>query len=138
MGKTNILKADGFEDLVKRLNPFGIRNIHGEPMAFSDYGECYLYVLKKLHEMFPRGFIDVPLFLQSITQVPFATAKMFADKFPFLKTENDMYVCAWSEPDSNPKYKAEMLMRALHTLSETNFSYDFFNYAWDKFMNETP
>lgn len=130
------LKAKNFEDLIKRLNPFGIRTDDGEACTFEDYGKCYVYVLNCLHSWFRRGFIDLPLALHKLTHIPIQDARRIARKFPFVSLENDIYLCAWEDRDTNPKYRAEMIMRSLHTLSETKFSPDFFNWAWAEFAKE--
>lgn len=127
------LKAKNFEDLIKRLNPFGLRDENGEPLTFDDYGRCYFYVLVFLRERFHKGFIDVPLFLNMTTRIPLQDARRIAKKFPFIKMDSEIYLCAWEDREANPKYQAELLMRALHTLSETKFSTDFFNWAWEEF-----
>lgn len=130
------LKAKNFEDLIKRLNPFGIRAENGEASTFEDYGKCYYFVLMFLREKFHKGFIDLPLALHLLTQIPLQDAKRIARKFPFVKLDNDIYLCAWEDRESNPKYKAELIMRSLHTLSETKFSTDFYNWAWDEFCRQ--
>ena len=130
------LKAKDFEDLIKRLNPFGIRAENGEASTFDDYGKCYLFVLMFLRERFHKGFIDLPLALHLLTQIPLQDAKRIARKFPFVKLDNDIYLCEWEAKELNPKYKAELIMRALHTLSETKFSTDFYNWAWDEFCRQ--
>lgn len=131
------LKARNFEDLIKRLNPFGIKDEKGETMAFADYGKCYLHTLLKLRQMFPRGFIDMPLFLCSLTGIPLPDARRFAKKLPFVRLDREIYLCPWEDEASNPRYKAELIMRALHSLSETTFSPDFFGWAWEEF-NKKP
>ena len=130
------LKAKDFEDLIKRLNPFGIRAENGEATTFEDYGKCYYFVLKFLREKFHKGFIDLPLALHLLTQIPIHDARRIAKKFPFVKMDNDIVMCAWEDKESNPKQAAEMILKSLHTLSETRFSNDFFNWAWDEFCKQ--
>lgn len=130
------LNAKGFEDLVKKVNPFLMRTEDGESCTFQDYGKCYLFVLKWLRARFHRGFIDLPLALHKLMQIPIQDAKRIAKKFPFVSLDNDIYLCAWEDPESNPKQRAEMIMRSLHTLSDTKFSIDFYNWAWDEFCEQ--
>lgn len=128
-----VIKAKDFEDLVKRVNPFGIRDEKGTAMTFNDYGKCYFFVLCFLYEKYPKGFIDVPLFLHELMGNTLNDARRIAKKLPFITTENEIFLCAWIDKVSKPKQQAEMLMRALHTLSDTKFSTDFYNWAWDEF-----
>lgn len=135
------LKAKDFEDLIKKVNPFGIRTEDGNACTFDDYGKCYFFVLVALYEWFHRGFIDLPLALHKLTQIPIQDARRIAKKFPFVSLDNDIYLCGWEDKESNPKQRAEMIMRSLHTLSDTKFSTDFYNWAWDEFCkieNITP
>lgn len=129
------LKAKNFEDLIKRLNPFGFRQENGDSMTFADYGKLYLYTLKRLKSAFPKGYIDLPLFLHDMTKCPLSTAVRFVNKFTLITTDRGVCLCPWEDEKSNPKYTAEMIMRSLHTLSETKFSTDYYNWAWDKFVS---
>lgn len=130
------LKAKDFEDLIKRLNPFGIRDEQGVACTFGDYGKCYYFVLMFLRTQFHKGFIDLPLAVHKLTKMPIQDAKRIARKFPFVKLDNDIIMCAWEDKESNPKQTAEMIIKSLHTLSETHFSNDYFNWAWDEFCRQ--
>lgn len=126
------LKAKSFEDLIKRFNPFGIKDEVGNSMVFEDYGEVYKYTISYLREHFPKGFIDVPLMLHQLTKVPLTDAQRFARNFKYISLNLDTWLIEWDCEELNPKYKCELLMRALHTLSETKFSPDYFNWAWEQ------
>lgn len=121
-------------EFINKINPFLIRDDTGNLLVFKDYGECYLYTLKFLRDKFKRGFIDVPLAVYLLTRVSPNDARRIAKKLPFLILASEIYLCPWEDKKSNPKFKAEQIMRALHSLSDTKFSTDFFNWAWDEFM----
>lgn len=129
-----VIKAKDFEDLIKRVNPFGIRIEGGEAASFADYGKCYFWVLCFLREHFHKGFIDIPLFLHQIMQMSLTDARNVAKKLPFIEMENEIFLCPWEEKDADVKHQAELLMRALHSLSGTTFSNDFFSWAWEQFI----
>ena len=130
------LEAKDFEDLIKRLNPFGFKDENGESMTFENYGECYLHALKVLKEQYPRGFIDMPLFIHDNMKVPLKTAAIFARRFKFKNMPGEVYGIPWGGENENPRYQAECFMRNLHSLSETEFSQGYFNDAWERFLNE--
>lgn len=130
------LKAKDFEDLIKKVNPFGLRTEDGAACTFENYGQCYYFVLKCLRAWFHKGFIDMPLALHKLTQMPIQDARRIAKKFPFISLHNEIYLCGWEDRNSNPKHRAEMIIRSLHTLSDTKFSTDFYYWAWDKFCKE--
>ena len=131
------MKAESFVDLIKRFNPFGFKDEKKESMMFTDYGAVYLYTIQKLFEEFPRGYIDVALFLHKMTLQPLAVTTMFCKRSMFLKCINDgVYLC---EPDKKglpPKECYANLMKAFHTLSETQFSQEYFDKAWERFVSE--
>lgn len=127
------MKASGLEELIKKYNPFGFKGSDGEIKMFEDYGKAYLYALEKLHELFPRGYIDVPLFLHMMTGQPLAVCMMFTHKSSFLKTVNKGVLICEPVKGVPPKEQYENLMKAMHTLSETQFSQDYFNWAWEEF-----
>ena len=128
-----VIKAKDFEDLIKRVNPFGIRVEGGEAASFTDYGKCYLWVLCFLRDHFLKGFIDVPLFLHQMTQMSLTDAKNIAKKLPFIEMEKEIFLCPWQGEEAEAKHQAELMMRALHSLSGTKFSNDFFAWAWEQF-----
>ena len=130
----NVVKARSLEDLVKRLNPFGVK-INNKMVTFDDYAEAYLYVLKLLKKKFPRGYIDVPIFISEMMGVSFKAGQMFTETIvKYSHMENDAILCAWKDPNTNVRYIMELLMRDLHGLSETEFSNDDFQKAWEEFI----
>lgn len=127
------MKANSLEQVIKEYNPFGFKEENGRIKIFHDYGKVYLYALKKLYESFPKGYIDVPLFMHEQIGMPLSVCVMTVKKFPYIKTINEgIYFC---EPVDGiwPKEKIEHLMKALHTISQTNFAQGYFNVAWDEF-----
>lgn len=134
------MKASNFEDLIKKYNPFGIKDEKGESMLFENYSEVYKYTLEVISREFPRGYIDLSILLNKLTQQPFSVCKMFVKKKAFLRNFGsnmlfDDYVlictpgCGIFE-----KEKIEALFKALHTLSETQFALGHFNVAWDDYI----
>ena len=101
-----VIKAKDFEDLLKRVNPFGIRDEKGIAMTFDDYGKCYFFVLCFLYEKYQKGFIDVPLFLHELMGKTLNDARRIAKKLPFITTENEIFLCAWIDKESHPKRQA--------------------------------
>lgn len=135
MAKT-ILKAGKFQGIIEKVNPFGICDENGEPLIFADYARLYYFVLMFAKTRFPKGFIDIPLLLHQLIQISLPDARRLAKRLPFIKTECEIFLCGWEDKESNPKFQAEQLMRALHSLSDTKFSQDFFNWAWEQFARE--
>ena len=129
------MKANDFGKLIQKHNPFGFKE-GNEIKFFKNYGEVYLYALKLLKKHFPRGYIDVPLFLNIATGQPLSVCTEFTRRSSFLITINGGIFLCESVDGQMPKEKYERLMRALHVLSNTQFSQDYFNWAWEEFVGE--
>ena len=129
------MKANDFGKLIQKHNPFGFKE-GNEIKFFKNYGEVYLYALKLLKKHFPRGYIDVPLFLNIATGQPLSVCTEFTRRSSFLLTINGGIFLCESVDGQMPKEKYERLMRALHVLSNTQFSQDYFNWAWEEFVGE--
>lgn len=130
------IKASSFEDLIARYNPFGFKHEDGSSMAFDNYGEVYGYTLRSLTAQFPRGYIDIILYLHRQTQMPLTDCKATARGFRSLGLEAGIKLIEYWNPMTNPKFEFEQIMKALHTLSETKFDGNYFNDAWHKFQAE--
>lgn len=118
------MKADGLAEMIQKYNPFFFKE-GNEILNFKNYGEVYLYALKLLKKHFPRGYIDVPLFLNIATGQPLAVCTEFTRRSSFLLTINGGIFLCESADGQMPKEKYERLMRALHVLSNTQFSQDY-------------
>ena len=129
------MKANDLGKLIQKHNPFGFKE-GNEIKFFKNYGEVYLYALKLLKKHFPRGYIDVPLFLNIATGQPLSVCTEFTRRSSFLLTINGGIFLCESADGQMPKEKYERLMRALHVLSNTQFSQDYFNWAWEEFVGE--
>lgn len=127
------MKPKNLDGLMKKLNPFIMRDERLEPFWFEDYGKCYLATLSFIKERYPRGFIDVPLLLHQLTQYSLSETERMVQEMNFIQTDRGIYLLGWEDKENNPKRKAELLLRSLHQLSETTFSVDFFNWAWGEF-----
>lgn len=49
--------------MLERYNPFALVDADGALEKFEDENAAYFEVIKRLYEMFPRGFVDVALFM---------------------------------------------------------------------------
>lgn len=125
-----------FEDLIMRFNPFGFKQTNGDTCAFKDYGEVYLYTLNTLYQMFPRGYVDIPLWLCEMTRMPLVECRRVVRTWRSMGIDREeITVALWDDcPERN--YTLEHLMRALHTISGTIFSSSYFADAMRKFDEE--
>lgn len=49
--------------MLERYNPFALVDGEGALEKFENENDAYFEVIKRLYEMFPRGFVDVALFM---------------------------------------------------------------------------
>lgn len=103
------MKADGLAEMIQKYNPFFFKE-GNEILNFKDYGEVYLYALKLLKKHFPRGYIDVPLFLNIATGQPLAVCTEFTRRSSFLITINGGIFLCESVDGQLPKEKYERLI----------------------------
>lgn len=101
---------------------------------FKDYGEAYLYAMLKLEELFPRGYVDMVLYLHYTTGQPLSACEREVKRMRMLKRHNDFIVLLWDNRGEQTKERYEAIIKSLHQLSQTTFSQDFFNWAWEEFQ----
>ena len=126
-------KLSNYEYIVRRHNPFGFIGPNGQPYDFSTYNEAYFHCLIKLFEMFPRGYIDLPLFIHQQMQLN------LPDAVRFVKTLNPMGIKGeiqllpiWAKSKQRDDM-LEVLFRAFHTITESTFVKSSFLSALDDF-----
>lgn len=128
---------ESYYELAVSVNPFCVRDEKRKMMVFSDWGECYLYTLKRIKELFPRGCIDVPLLIMELTKSSMFTSKRFFKRFKYTETKREMCFIPFGDNEdvNTQKNMIKGLFCDLHSMSGTILSFDYFNYAWDKFIN---
>lgn len=129
------MKASDLGSWIMNFNPFFIKE-GNKIKHFNNYGEVYLYMLRLIRKHFPRGFVDVPLLMHIATGQPLAVCARFAKKSAFITTTSGGILTLEAIKGELPKEKYEKVMRAFHSLSQTNFSQDFFNDAWNTFLQD--
>ena len=134
--KKNIWLSMGcYDDMLSRYNPFGFKSPDGASMAFKNYGEAYLFTLRKLVEEFPRGYIDLVLFIHKMTQIPIHDCSQVAKRFKNLKMSEGVITIKFWLQDTNSKEEFQKIMQSLHLLSDTPFNAPLYNHAWERFLN---
>lgn len=129
------MKADGIAEMIQKYNPFFFKE-GNEILNFKDYGEVYLYALKLLKKHFPRGYIDVPLFLNIATGQPLYVCTEFTRRSSYLITINGGVFLCTGDDGTLAKERFARLFCALHALSNTQFSQFYFDRAWERFVSE--
>ena len=123
-----------FVDLIERYNPFGFKKEDDDTCLFKNYTECYLYTLKKLYLQFPRGYIDMALFVEKRTHLPYNDSLRVVKGWKTMGIDEVMLIDFTSD-DISTRYQLASIMKALHTISETRFNEALFYEAYALFKN---
>lgn len=119
--------------IIEEHNPFFLKKAKGRICFFKDYSELYLYVLRKLREQYPKGYIEMALFLcdNCGTDIKYGTELVRGWK----KTgyESDPILLEWNGDKATRNLQLRLIMVCLHTLSGTRFNQELFNIAIEKF-----
>lgn len=110
-----------FVELIEKYNPFGFKKPDGEVLAFETYKKLYVYTLEQLLEMFPRGYIDMTLFLQKQMNIPFHDAEMTVRSWGNVHLESDTFVLELWKDDAVRLNNLKRVFMCLHEISGTKF-----------------
>lgn len=128
-----MIDNDVIENLLRKFNPFGLRSKQGLPYEFMKVSEIYLFVLVKLWTLFPRGYIEMPLFISELYHhLSFNECKACVSQMESLGVEPVMF---FNYETKDGKQKLENICRGLHFLCETQFVSDSFTEAYRLLLN---
>lgn len=126
------VNAKSFEELIEKYNPFALKDAKGEVMLFSDYGKCYEYIFNCVRAECPRGYLDVPLFMQKRTGMPFADCKRFVHSW---WRHDEVIRIDWTFLPEARKYLID-LVDMFHKISETTTDHEKLQVRLAVFLSE--
>lgn len=127
------LNPRDFADLIERFNPFGFKESDGTVRVFENYGKLYYYVMEQLITMFPRGYIDIPLFLEQQMHIPMAECQQLVKEYKHTGITQEEYLINLSIDNAERTAFLRNLLTSMHVISGTNFSEDYFRHALELF-----
>lgn len=128
-------KLKDYEDIVGRYNPMGIRTDKG-PLSFATLTEAYYYVIEKLFVTFPRGYLDLPLFVCKETNINIRDAERFVKIYGrTMGCDEIMLIKLWCKNRERDEF-LRRLCNMLHMVTGTTFKNDFFLEALNRFDNQ--
>ena len=68
MKKDKIFEVKDLATLVEKHNPFGIKGLDGRIEFFEKYRGVYFYVMNVLHTQFKKGYVDMILLVNVLTE----------------------------------------------------------------------
>lgn len=111
------------------VNPFAFRS----PIGLRTYGSkmlAYLDCMITLLEEFPRGFVDVPLFMCKHQRIELCEATSLVGRKQYV-------LLAWDVDSKELPMLLKSILRHLLKVSEAPFDADCFNRALSCFFNKT-
>lgn len=135
--KKNPIKANQanlIHSLLAKYNPFGFTMPDGTSMEFESVYTAYMCLLIGTWRKFPRGYIELPLFLKThYRQLTYKQAMKLALTLKPLGLE--MVVLLGDYTTSKGRETLAKLARACHTIAGTSFDIYAFNHAYELLQN---
>ena len=118
-------------ELIEVYNPFGFKTPNRVIMIFPTYEECYMEMLNRMYQSFPR-YVDLVLFCVDNLDMPHLDAERFIRGWRSLSVGAE-FLIDWKEGGKERDHILENVARGLHTISGTTFNKDMFYMALEKF-----
>ena len=133
--KKDVFKNCDFETLIEVHNPFAIKSTDGNIKFFANYAEVYLFVLNILHLQFPKGYVDLILLVNILTNLPVGPCEEMFRQMRSIWGNNPerMISYDWDSCCTKDNRAVADIMRCLHVMSETAFDPISFDKACDLF-----
>lgn len=127
------LNQDDLSEIIEQHNPFFMKSPKGKICYFEDYVAVYLKTLRLLREQFPKGYIEMVLFLNDNCKTGISYGRELVRGWKREGYEGDPVLVEWNSNGVERYYTLRLLMKCLHTLSGTSFKEDMFKVALEKF-----
>ena len=136
--KKSVFKDCDFETLIEVHNPFAIKATDGNIRYFANYTEVYLFVLHVLHRQFKRGYVDMILLINVLTNLPVGQCEEVFRQMRTIWGNSPERLIAydWDSCCTRNNREVADIMRCLHVISETTFEPQAFDKACDLFRIE--
>lgn len=126
---------------IERYNPFMYKDEKNRIMHFETYKDAYLQTMRFIVKDCPRGYFDIAVFMKKHCGMDDQTVVDYdriATKTSHIFLINRILMFDWrklNDDGNNRKIMIEIL-RALHNITETTFSYEAFEWALEIFIKE--
>lgn len=128
------LNPKDYVDIIKRFNPFGFRDDDNKSMVFMDYSLLYYWVMETLITAFPRGYIDLTIFIMKAMKITLPDAeRIFKAYFQQTFKRDIQLIDLWDEESKLRNDFLKNLLVCFHQYSNSKFSNDYFLNALNMF-----
>lgn len=125
---------EDYESTIATYNPFGMVQEFGRPLCFTSLDAAYFALFQKLYQQFPKGYIDLVVFIHENTHCKNMDARSFVKSLEKLDVK-DVEIVNIRYPSASLENYFEKLCIALHTITDTKFDRAFFLDALQRYYN---
>ena len=119
--------------IIERYNPFAFKDKEGRLLLFKDYTAAYRYTLKQLAKRFPKGYIDMTIFLCEQMSISLKETVQEVTQWKELGIKDDIFYLKIWERTTERNSMLTDIFKALHMISGTKFDEISFRTAMKEF-----
>ena len=119
--------------IIERYNPFAFKDKEGRLLLFKDYTAAYRYTLKQLAKRFPKGYIDMTIFLCEQMSISLKETVQEVTQWKELGIKDDIFYLKIWERTTERNSMLTDIFKALHMISGTEFDEFSFRTAMKEF-----
>lgn len=131
--KVDFSKMD-LQTLIEEHNPFAFKDVKRKICFFENFSGAYLALLERLFEQFPKGYIDMVLFVVDNCDMEHEDACRFVDNMKKAGYKLNPSVIDWYEGGLERDKMLKSIAIGMHDISETSFNEGLFMAALNMFM----
>lgn len=102
------------------INPFALRTQGGSLMVYKTPQECYQVCLQMMWSEFPRGFVDIPLFMSKYQGLKLKDAEALCGRKQYALLR------LWDAESELRKQRLREILAVLLKVSEVDFNESYF------------
>ena len=125
---------EDYESTIATYNPFGMVQYFGRPLCFNSLDAAYFYLFRSLLTQFPKGYIDLVVFIHENTHCKNMDARSFVKSLEKLGIK-DVSIVPLHESSAVLENYFENLCIALHSITESKYDRAFFLDALQRYYN---
>ena len=126
-------KPQDLKYIIEKYNPFVFKDKEGKILLFKDYTAAYKYTLKQLAKRFPKGYIDMTIFLCEHMSISLKETVQEVTRWRKMGIKDDIfYLKIWNRTTERNSMLTD-IFKALHMISGTEFDEFSFRTAMKEF-----